>query len=65
MGHLVDRAAGPQQGWIELLSGVQPGARLLVPSRVATIREGQRVAVRPESLAGEVWLPPYARETGK
>lgn len=48
----------PQRGWVEVLRGLSPGDELLVPERVAQVREGQRVQV------GEVtspWLPPYAR----
>ena len=48
----------PQAGWVEVLRGLSAGDRLLVPERVAQVREGQRVRL------GEVetpWLPPYAR----
>jgi hypothetical protein len=47
----------PREGWVEIYQGLRAGDRVLVPERVETIREGQRVVEGP--VAG-VWLPPYA-----
>ncbi|HBP16413.1 MAG TPA: hypothetical protein DEA08_01295, partial [Planctomycetes bacterium] len=48
----------PQRGWVEVLSGLSAGDQLLVPERVAQVREGQRVRL---GEVGTPWLPPYAR----
>ena len=48
----------PEGGWVEVYTGLDAGDVVLVPGRVASIREGQRVIEAP---LPDVWLPPYAR----
>lgn len=51
--------ANPQEGWVEVFSGLKAGDRLIVPERTSGIHEGQQVVPGPVVTT---WLPPYARE---
>lgn len=48
----------PIEGWVEIHRGIKPGDQVLIPQRVAAVREGQLVRPGPVQQA---WLPPYAR----
>ena len=50
----------PAEGWVEVHTGLQAGDTILVPERVAAIREGQRVKTA-SGPTGSGWWPPYAR----
>ncbi|QDU59182.1 Multidrug resistance protein MdtE precursor [Planctomycetes bacterium Pan216] len=50
----------PGEGWVEVYTGLRPGQEILVPSRVAALRDGTRIV---EGRVTDVWLPPYATPT--
>ena len=53
-------ALGPADalaGWVTIHSGLEAGSEILVPERVAVVREGQKVQAGTPASG---WLPPYA-----